>query len=187
MKPSGSLEKRKIIFNMELWKNIEGTNGTHSVSNLGKVRSNDYYAKVKNGQSLVKSKIRKPQKNGVGYHFLIVNRFYGQITIHRLVALHFIPNPDNKLFVNHINGIKTDNRVENLEWVTRQENEDHAYRTGLKNSTGSNNTMSKLNESDVLKIRNMYPEKNAYELAKVFGVHRSTIERIVQNKIWNHI
>jgi hypothetical protein len=107
---------------------------------------------------------------------------------HRLVAEAFISNPLNKKFVNHKNGNKKDNRVCNLEWVTRQENEDHAFKTGLKNSTGVNNKMSKLNDIKVIEIRKRCKDsKDVKILAEKFGVHRATIQRIVNRKIWNHI
>lgn len=71
--------------------------------------------------------------NDNGYSSVTVN--YKQTSLHRIIALLFINNPLNKKCVNHINGIKTDNRIENLEWCTHSENNYHAYRTGLKKPT----------------------------------------------------
>lgn len=112
---------------MEKWRAIEGYEGLYQVSNHGNVRSLNYRqtGKVKN---------LLPQKDKKGYLTVGLCRYGGMKwgKIHRLVASAFIPNPENKPQVNHINGDKADNRVENLEWVTDSENLTHAYKTGLK-------------------------------------------------------
>lgn len=155
---------------MEKWKPV--INGNYEVSNKGGFR------RVKDKKELSidfeSCPYCKFTLNGKGY------------LIHRLVAQSFIPNPKNKKFVNHKNGIKKDNRVENIEWCTRKENENHAFETGLKNSTGSENVMSKLDESTVLQIKKRANE-GAVILAKEFGVHRATIQRIFNGKIWCHV
>ena len=115
-------------------------------------------------------------------------------TVHRLVAEMFIPNPHNKPQVNHINGIKTDNNVNNLEWSTNAENIKYAFDNDLIdrnlikiNATGSNNNMSKLSESDVLAIRELAKDKPDAEIAKCYNVSRPTITLIRNRKIWTHI
>lgn len=103
-------------------KDIEGYEGIYKISKDGKVFS------------LYKNSYLIPQNHPGGYLLvgLCKNGKKNHRTTHRLVAKAFIDNPLNKKEVNHINGIKTDNRVENLEWVTRCENELHAYKIGLK-------------------------------------------------------
>ena len=132
----------------EIWKDIEGYEGLYQVSNLGRVRSLNRITNGKFGNRslcLRKGRILKPRKislyTGV---YLSKNGHVKNYTIHRLVAQAFIPNPQNKLEVNHIDGNKLNNKVDNLEWATRSENEQHAYRTGLnKIRNGKDNKISK--------------------------------------------
>jgi hypothetical protein len=111
---------------METWRDITGFEGRYQVSTCGNVRS------LFSADSHRIGRIRKPNMC-VGYHRmgLRLNGKMRHLKVHRLVAVAFIPNPMNKPFVNHINGIRTDNRVENLEWCTHAENIEHAWRTGL--------------------------------------------------------
>src|ERR1700757_3581219 len=123
--------KFKPVNNYEDYYEI-GNNGTV----LGKNRTVVY--KANKGSRRIRSKIIKPRINNCGYLEVRLSKADIPTTkfVHVLVAEAFIPNPYNKSEVNHINGIKTDNRVSNLEWVTRNENMQHAYRTGLIKEKG---------------------------------------------------
>ena len=113
----------------EIWKDIEGYEGKYQVSNLGRVKK--IYKTVQ--EKIIKSHIHE-EYCVIG---LYKNSRRKSFRLHRLLAKAFIQNIDNKPYINHINGIKHDNRLENLEWVTQSENTQHAYDTGLAH--GNNN------------------------------------------------
>lgn len=111
----------------EIWKDVEGYDGDYLVSNFGKVKSFK-----KNKESILKK-----CKNSNGYYFvnLFKNNIQKKIYIHRLVGKEFIPNPENKPEINHLNADKSNNQVSNLEWVTPKQNIQHAWQTGLMENT----------------------------------------------------
>lgn len=110
--------------------------------------------------------------------------------VHRLVAVAFIPNPENKPQINHKNGIKEDNRLENLEWVTARENQQHCSDKGLRvPAKGAKHWRAKLNEGKVEEIRARHDFGNVThaELGLEFGVSTSVITSIVNFKSWKHV
>lgn len=110
---------------MENWKVVEGTNGALEVSDCGRVKSN-----------LRDGRILKPTRDKKGYLRLhvTIKRKRHSFKVHRLVAQAFVPNPESKPQVNHIDGNKENNSASNLEWVTNKENAHHAIKTGLFDS-----------------------------------------------------
>ena len=101
-------------------------------------------------------------------------------SVHRLIAQKYIPNPENKEQVNHINGIKTDNRVDNLEWVTASENIKHAYETGLIDITKNR----RLTMEQAREIREKYStgDYNTVQLSEEYDVSIPVINKIIKNK-----
>jgi len=159
----------------ELWKTIPGY-APYEVSSLGRVRR--------------KERVLVSILDAKGYPHLslsIKNKLY-QKKVHRLVAEAFIgPRPDG-LETNHKNGVKTDNRPENLEYVTLQENHRHAAVLGLFRR-GSNHGMSKLTEDDVRDIRRLYSVggHTHKSLGEKYGVHHSTVRAIILRQNWKHV
>lgn len=125
-----------------IWKNIVGYEGAYQISNYGEIKSlervlpsDGLHVKCHRPERML-----NPAKDRAGYlrvKFARAGVKSKTFSVHRLVAMYFISNPENKPEVNHKNGIKSDNRAVNLEWATRSENQSHAYATGLKNPSKS--------------------------------------------------
>src|SRR5690606_18613437 len=99
----------------------------------------------------------------------------------------FIPNTENKPCVNHINYTRNDNRLENLEWVTHQENTQHSLNKGHWQAKGEKSTSAKLNNNDIVDIRALSKTKTGKEIAIIKNIAPSTVSNILSGKKWNHI
>lgn len=177
----------------ELWKPIIGYEGLYEVSNFGNIKSlskvhhlgakNQYISQ----ERLLTLSIQKCHFNYKRYRVnLWANDKAKMFKVHRLVAQAFIPNPENKPQVNHIDNNPLNNNVSNLEWVTNRENLDHCLKQGRFNR-GSNNGMSKLNEQKVLEIRELIKTKDKDYLVKKYKVAKTTITSVLNRTVWKHI
>lgn len=117
-----------------IWKDIKGFEGLYQINNLGQVKSLSRKVSCGKGFRIVKEAIKRISNHNAGYH--VINLFKDGICyphlLHVLIAKYFIPNPNNYPEVNHKNGIKTDNDINNLEWATYSMNIKHAYDMGLR-------------------------------------------------------
>lgn len=110
------------------------------------------------------------------------------MTIHRLIALTYLPNPNNLEEVNHIDGVKTNNTLSNLEWVSRSENLKHAFRLGLNDSKGELNGRAKLKDDQVIAIYNtLLSGESNKDVAKEFNLNISVVMDIKAKRAWSHI
>lgn len=117
---------------MELWKDINGYEGYYQISSQGNVRSVDRFDGVHDRKgTVIKPNLKQNGYLQVGLRKHNTRKWFG---VHRLVAIHFIENPNNKPQVNHIDGNKQNNTIENLEWVTEKENQTHAAKRGLRDN-----------------------------------------------------
>jgi hypothetical protein len=183
----------------EIWLPILGYEGLYEISSLGRVKSlARIYISTKGHKQSLKEKILNSGDDSYGYRSVSLSKNNSQKTqkIHRLVAQTFIPNLNNYPQVNHINGIKIDNRVENLEWCNNSHNQIHAYKTGLNkgpningNSEGEKNHQSKLTKQQVLEIRGRKNFGRGFytDLAKEFKISRANAYKIYKRQMWKHI
>lgn len=174
----------------EIWLPVPNYEGLYEVSNLGNVKTLSRTVQrcgIENHQ--INERLLKQNKNKQGYLSVTLSRSkkVKVLRINRLVAMAFLPNPENKETVNHINCIKSDNTVWNLEWATRSENEHHALINGRK-LKGEENGFSKLKTPEIIEIRRMFKDKiSTYKIAETFNISQSTAYDIASGKRWKHI
>ena len=156
----------------EVWKPIKGYEGIYDVSSLGRVRA---YPRI--GSQTSNIRIMKLQTDKDGYRRIGLKK-YGvtkRCSVHRLVAEAFIPNPDNKPQVNHKSGVKDQNNVENLEWVTQSENTIHSFRVLGQKPNKTNCRKVKCVETAQIFL-------SAAEASRVLGIGASEIRKVAMKK-----
>ncbi len=161
----------------EIWKPVPNSfSDLYEVSNLSRVRRIG-------GQPLVGGLC-----NGYRYILLCNGPTKKNVPVHRLVALAFIPQIEGKPCIDHINGIRSDNRIENLRWCTHEENSGFASKNiKLTRAKGEDSGRSKLTVPQVQAIRSSWPEKNLNQLASIHSVSRVSIANILLGNTWLHI
>lgn len=177
---------------VEKWIDIKGYEKLYQISSLGRVKSLERMVRANTtGIRIETEKILKPATSVPGYLFVSLSKKgKSKATyIHKIVAKSFIKNSSNKKCVNHVDGNKKNNIVNNLEWCTPKENSEHAILNGLTNNTGEDNRLSKLNTKDVVEIRNKYVPKlyTMKILSREYGVCVSKIHQILHRQSWKHV
>lgn len=172
--------------NMEEWREIPGWEGLYEVSNMGNVRSLDRRCssgKFCKGQILAK----RYDNSGYTQVGLCRSSTVKWMKVHRLVAMAFLPNPENKPQVNHLNGIRDDNRLGNLEWCTCSENHRHAFdvlgKKPSRSTLGKPAWNRKLNEEQIKAI--LADTRSQSKIAKDYGVCQQTISNLKNGLFYN--
>lgn len=184
--------------NTQVWKDIAGYEGLYQISSTGEVKRVERYYTQLNGLTgkvntkLLSEMIMKPFEDEDGYLriSLIKENSRKKHFVHRLVAINFIPNPENKPEVNHKEGNKKDNRVEMIEWNTTSENQIHAIVNKLYvTAKGETAGQAKLKEVQVREIHKLWKSGEVTQeyLSNMFGVASSAISRIVNGVRWRHV
>lgn len=181
----------------ENWLPIPEYEDLYEIDTFGNIKSLDRKVRNNNGFRVIKGKILKPKLDDKGYYKigLTKNKKQKFYFIHRLVALTFIPNPNNYPIINHKDGNPKNNYVENLEWCTYSYNTKHAFNIGLKKPVsaehiGEKNPKNKLTEKQVLNILNAKKDgihiKKAFELLN-YEISFSGFEQIWYGYKWKHL
>lgn len=173
----------------EIWKDIKGYEGIYQVSNFGRIKSLSRNVYVNGHKRTLTTKIIKLSEDKGGYLYCCLHKekIKKVVKVHRVVCQEFNRTPNGKEEVNHIDGNKKNNTPKNLEWCTRSYNMKHAFKNGLKNAKGINNTRSLLTEKEVREIRRVYKKGLGSELASKYNVSNPCILDVVNNRTWTHL
>ncbi len=170
---------------MEIWKDISGYEGIYKISNKGNIKSLSRF-------HVPKDRILTGFKSNNGYVCIELSKegFSSRFYVHRIMAIAFLPNPYNKPNINHKDGVRNNNNLDNIEWCTQKENIQHAHRTGLARvGIGEKQAHSKLKTNNINKIRSMY-RTGAYtmkEIGDIYKVSYQSISDVVNFRTWKHI
>lgn len=172
---------------MEIWKDILEFKGLYQASSLGRIRSTPRTITRSNGRiHTVRSKVLKPAKDSNGYLRvgLIKEGKLNTRKVHRLVLSSFVHKEGKE--VNHLDGVKDNNKLSNLEWVSRSENVKHAFKTGLATPLrGSKNPTSKIDEHQALTIKNYLKDgMGPTEISRIMKISVNICKDISRGKTW---
>lgn len=176
---------------MEEWKDIDELKGIYKISSLGRVKSLERTIIRSNGRvQNIKERIKKSGLDSWGYSRIRLGckEEWKTYKVHRLVAKAFLGDSD-KLEVNHKNGVKSDNRASNLEWVTPSENMKHSVKIGLfKPCLGENNKGGdKLTNKLVKEIRDNYNGESFVSIGKKYGISNVLATKVIRRELWKHV
>lgn len=177
---------KDLKFICEEWRSIPDFDG-YQASSLGKIRGIDRLKPGRNGFRLTRGQELKQTPNKKGYPEVRLRK-NGTHTrlVHKLVASAFLVKTEGCTQINHINGVKTDNSFENLEWVTQSQNQLHAYKLGLQPSrAGEGNGRAILTDEKVTNIKELYNSgKPAREVSEILGISLYTVRQIISGRTW---
>lgn len=182
------MSKMDYEYEDEEWKDVSGYEGFYKVSNLGNIKSIDRVIQRQTSEMEIQGRQMSQHIGNRGYPMinLCINGKCKRHLVHRIIATAFITNTLNKEYVNHIDGNKKNNNVNNLEWSTPTENSIHAHEHGLANvGKGEKHRSSKLTVDKVKYIRES--SKTVRELSLMFNVSKQAIRDVKMKRSWKHV
>jgi hypothetical protein len=175
----------KLVLKNELFKDIPGYEGRYQVSNLGRIKVHREKQKYK--PMLCSIRATNSLSNGYKNITLGFKSRKKTFLIHRIVMLAFYGPPGGGMVVNHKDGIKYNNNLKNLEYITQKENIAHARENG-KIPRGEQHYFSKFSEKDIIKVKKLIADGlTQKEVAHLFNVRQPTIHKIITGKTWSHL
>lgn len=173
----------------EIWRPVVGFEGVYEVSDHGRIK------RVMGGRGAVAGKILSLNRlNKKGYPTVWLHKFIDGVQVKKFMATHHVvaaaflsPRPTPQHQINHKDGVKANNHVDNLEWVTNQENMDHSWRMGLRSYAGENNHTAKLTEREVYEIISLKGVITQRGIARRYSIGLNMIKAIHAGRSWKHI